>query len=79
VARDYGVRTPAPVVSVTAVSTADADFVTLLAPGPAVSSRRLWQADAASGVVVVQSADGTTDEVRWRDGWRLTRTLRSAS
>jgi hypothetical protein len=66
VARAYGVRTPAPVVTASCAGR-DADVLTLLAPHrdgePPV---RLLGADPVAGTAVVTRGDGTTDHIAWR-------------
>jgi len=64
----YGVKEPAPVVSVVADGAPDASFLTLVMPladSDAATAPRL--ARRADGAIVVEHADGSRDELR-RDG-----------
>ena len=62
----YGVKKAAPVV-VASVQQHESDLhlVTLLAPRRAGEAPTVRSADPATGDVVVERADGTTDHVRW--------------
>jgi hypothetical protein len=62
----YGVRTAAPVVVASVDQRTDVDLVTLLAPRRDGRTPTLRSADPASGSVVVDRADGTTDRIVWR-------------
>ena len=62
----YGVRTAAPVVVASVDQRTDVDLVTLLAPRRDGRAPTLHSADPASGSVVVERADGTTDRIAWR-------------
>ena len=63
----YGVKKAAPVV-VASVQQHESDLhlVTLLAPRRAGEAPTVRSADPATGDVVVERADGTTDHVRWQ-------------
>jgi hypothetical protein len=62
----YGVRSAAPVVVASVDQRTDADLVTLLAPRRDGRAPTLRSADPASGSVVVDRDDGTTDRIVWR-------------
>jgi hypothetical protein len=62
----YGVRTAAPVVVASVDQRTDVDLVTLLAPRRDGRAPTLRSADPATGSVVVDRADGTTDRIAWR-------------
>ena len=66
VSTEYGVRTAAPVVVASVGRRADVNLVTLLAPRRDGRAPMLRSADPASGLVVVDRADGTTDRIAWR-------------
>jgi hypothetical protein len=76
VSLEYGVKTPAPVVVADVERWANVDLVTLLAPRSADGSPRLRSVDLPAGVVVVERADGTAEQLGWRrtgDRWNVWR------